>query len=686
METSRLRCSGSSSFRLGGDVFLAIMAGWILVSLPPATAASPLGDASAANVEDLSLEQLMQVKVTGASKFTQDAAEAPASVTVVEQDEIKRYGYRTLADVLQSARGFYTFGDGAYTYAGVRGFGRPGDYNDRLLLLIDGHRTNENIYGSALLGTEEILDVDLIDHVEIIRGPASSLYGTDAFFGVINVVTRRPADFHYGEATASASSFDAESGRVTFAHHFTDGLEVLISGSILESSGHKRLYFNGYNTPQTNYGAADNLDYDRPRTGFLKVGYGDFVLEGAFMTREKALATGEYGVVFDDPRNRQRDTISYLDLSYTHDFDGWETQARASLDEYRYRGYFPTDNALTDGSTQRVLNEDDILGRWFRTEAQVTHKFGESHRVTLGGDFQDNLAQNLRNYDVAPYTLYGNVRTHSLEYGIFAQDEFRLTRLLTLNAGLRYDWYQQFGSTFNPRLALIFQPAKATAIKLIFGRAFRAPNANEAYYASNNSYANPALKPEHIQTYEAVVEQQINPHLRLTLNAYYNQISDLISQQTNAATGFTFYANSDSANTHGAEAELEGQWAHGLRTRMSYAWQETHDDATGAELTNSPRHLAKLNLLVPFFDDKVSLGMEVQYVSTVRVAASENTAGYFLTNATLFSHRIIDHLEISASLYNLFDRRYAYAAGPGFIEETLAAQGRSFRVKATYSF
>jgi outer membrane receptor for ferrienterochelin and colicins len=664
-----------------------LIAAWDMTEYAPgAEPDAPPPDPTSADVTDLSLEQLMHVQVTGASKFAQDATEAPASVTVLTQDDIKRYGYRTLAEILDSARDFYTVGDGGYTYAGVRGFSRPGDYNDRLLLLIDGHRTNENIYGSALLGTEEILDVDLIDHVEIIRGPASSLYGTNAFFGVINVVTRKTSDFRDGEASASVGSFNTETARLTFTHHFTDGLEVLISGSLLESSGHRREYFKEYNTPQTNYGVAENIDFDRPRTAFLRLGWGDFTLEGAYLWRDKGLANGGYGVAFDDPRNHQRDMLSYLDLSYAHDFSGWEATARVSYDEYSYRGFFPTDNILPDNSTQLVLNEDDIQGKWLRAEAQVTHKLGETHRFTLGADMQDNIEQNLRNYDADPYFVYGDVHQRSMEYGIFAQDEYRLSRMLTLNAGVRYDWYEQFGSTFNPRAALIFQPRKDTSMKLIFGRAFRAPNANEAYYQANNSDANPGLKPEHIQSFEAVLEQQLFSNVRLTLDPFYNQITDLISQETNPTTGHTFYANADSANTHGISTELEGQFAQGIHARASYTWQETHDGSTGAELTNSPRSIAKLNLLVPFFDDKASLGVELQYVSPVRVAVAQNAQGYFLTNLTLYSHNILDHLEVSASVYNLFDERYGYPAGPGFIEETLPADGRSFRLKATYSF
>ena len=195
------------------------------------------------DVTELSLEDLMHVPVptvTTASKFAQKATDAPASVTVITRDDIQRYGYRTLAEILASARGFYTTYDGAYSYAGVRGFNRPGDYGSRLLLLIDGHRANENMYSSALLGTEGILDVDLIDRVEIIRGPASSLYGSSAFFGVINVITRQPGTFHAGEASASVGSLETYTGRLTFAHRFTSGLEILLSGSAIESSGHRR--------------------------------------------------------------------------------------------------------------------------------------------------------------------------------------------------------------------------------------------------------------------------------------------------------------------------------------------------------------------------------------------------------------------------------------------------------------
>src|SRR4030042_6440423 len=142
------------------------------------------------DLTQLGIEELMEIEVAtvyGASKYEQKVTEAPSSVTVITADEIKKYGYRTLADILRSVRGFYVTNDRNYSYVGCRGFARPGDYNSRVLVLVDGHRINDNVYDSVLVGLEFILDVDLIDRVEIIRGTSSSLYGTAAFFAVINI-------------------------------------------------------------------------------------------------------------------------------------------------------------------------------------------------------------------------------------------------------------------------------------------------------------------------------------------------------------------------------------------------------------------------------------------------------------------------------------------------------------------
>ena len=149
------------------------------------------------DLSQLSLEELMNLKVDtvyGASKFEQKVTEAPSSITIITTDEIQKYGYRTLADLLRSVPGFYVSYDRQDAYIGVRGISRPSDYNTLVLTLIDGHRVNENVFDGTYVDGQFVLDVDLVDRVEIIRGPGSSLYGTDAFFAVINIITKRGRD------------------------------------------------------------------------------------------------------------------------------------------------------------------------------------------------------------------------------------------------------------------------------------------------------------------------------------------------------------------------------------------------------------------------------------------------------------------------------------------------------------
>jgi len=154
--------------------------------------APPQPDLSQLDLEDL--VKLQVDSVYGASKFLQKVADAPASVTIVTGEQIQKFGYRTLADALRSVGGFYVIYDRNYSYVGVRGFSRPGDYNARILFLLDGHRENDNIFDGAYVATEFPVDVDLIDRIEIIRGPSSSVYGTGAFSASKTVFVRAGND------------------------------------------------------------------------------------------------------------------------------------------------------------------------------------------------------------------------------------------------------------------------------------------------------------------------------------------------------------------------------------------------------------------------------------------------------------------------------------------------------------
>ena len=197
------------------------------------------------DLADLPIESLLNMEVYSASKFTQKKSEAPTAVTVITAQDIKDYGYRTLAAIVQSVRGVYVDNDRNYSYAGTRGFNIPGDANTRILVLLDGYRLNDATYDQGPLGTEFPVDVDLIERVEYLPGAGSAIYGNNAFFGVINVITKSGKDFKGkgAEASVRVASYGTDQERLSFGKHFDNGLDVLMSATRYDSEGENRLFF-----------------------------------------------------------------------------------------------------------------------------------------------------------------------------------------------------------------------------------------------------------------------------------------------------------------------------------------------------------------------------------------------------------------------------------------------------------
>ena len=200
--------------------------------------------AYAQGLPDLSLEELMRIdagRVFGASERIQPVTEAPASVSFITAEDIARYGYRTLADILRGVRGMYVTDDRNYSYLGTRGFSKLGDYNSRILLLVNGHRVNDNVYGQAEIGAEFGLDPAIFERVEIIRGPASALYGDSAFFAVVNVITRTGASLNGAAIAVEGGDLDTARAHASLGRALPNGLEFALSGTFERSGGVERL-------------------------------------------------------------------------------------------------------------------------------------------------------------------------------------------------------------------------------------------------------------------------------------------------------------------------------------------------------------------------------------------------------------------------------------------------------------
>jgi iron complex outermembrane receptor protein len=532
-------------------------------------------DQSSSTLLDMSLEDLMKVEVESvyaASRHQQKVTQAPASITVITSDQIQKYGYRTLADALRSVRGFFVTYDRNYNYVGVRGFNRPGDYGSRVLLLIDGHRVNDNIFDATFNGTEFPLDLDLIERIEVIRGPNTSLYVASAFLGVINVITKSPRKVGSPELSTEGSSFGSYKGRVSYGETFKSGLEMLLSGSYYTSQGPHRLYFPEFNAPATNNGVAVNADDDQSQQLFGNFLYRDFRLQALYGAREKGVPTASYDTYFNDPRTRSTDIRSYLDLQYDHKLSAvTDFMGRLYLDQYEYHGV----NAYLDPvANSTYLNEDLSRGKWAGAEISVSRKVLDKHRFSAGTEFRRNYLQAGENYDRSPFVQYSDVRNNSTIVALYSQGEIELRSNLLLNLGLHYDHYSTFGGTLNPRAGLIYNPVPKTTLKFLYAQAFRPPNDFELYYASSTNLSNPGLQPETAKTMGMVLEQYLGRRTRFTVDGYYYPLRQLIGEEIEPVSGKMIYQNRGSVDMQGVEFELAKTWSREVETSVQYTFQD----------------------------------------------------------------------------------------------------------------
>jgi iron complex outermembrane receptor protein len=647
------------------------LAALVLVALPiEAPAAEPeaaaTGDTKSGASEavpsdtlDDEFKLISELTVTAASKHVQLLSEAPSSVTIVTSEEIERYGYLTLGDLLDSVRGFYVSDDRNYTYLGVRGFARPGDYNTRVLFLLNGHTINENLYDStAMFGPETGLDLSTVDHVEIVRGPGSSLYGTNALFAVVNVITKTGSQTDGGHAQALGGNQGRYGAGFNFGERTATGIDLRVSGILMRSSG-EDIYFSEFDDPALNSGVADGLDGESSWQGTLQVASGHWRFQSYLCSRIKEVPTASYGTEFNNDAYTTTDSLGFADLAYSRRLGRTaEISARVYYDNYRYEGIYPIPGPPT------VLNDDIGKGWWTGEEVSVAWQTGPSHRLTIGQGFEATVNGTLRNFDQDPYWSYLNTSRSFNQWSAYVQDEWRASARFTLGTGARVDAYTGHGVSFSPRVAAIINPAPATTLKLLAGTAYRAPNVYEQYYADGVTVAPaPSLDPEHAHSYEMILERLVSQEGIVSLSVFRNEVRGLITPVL-LPSGLSRFENDEQATTSGIEAGGRLSTRSGLMGYASFAYT-SGEDSDGAWLTNSPRQIAKAGMSIPLVPRTLFVSPEYRYVGARRTLDGDSTPSAGTADLTLLWRLGSRERALSLSVANLFD---AETYSPGSLE------------------
>jgi iron complex outermembrane receptor protein len=642
------------------------------------------GSALAQSVEeaDLALAYGDKSFVSIATGARQPIARAPSVASVITAEDILALGARDLDEVLETVPGLHVsrshIGDSPiYTIRGIR----SAKLNPQVLMLVNGVPVTSVFAGDR----GEIwggLPVENIARIEVVRGPGSALYGADAFSGVINIITKDSAGVGGSEFGARAGTFDTwdawtqhglKVGETDLAFYLrrgaTHGQREIVSAD-------QQTFFDSVfgtsasHAPgpvDTGYRATDfGLDVSRDKWRF-RAGLKEREDVGSGAGIAQALdPTGQ------NYSRRITADITYQDPKFS---EHWDVTLQASYMYYNEQSdlvLFPAGANLGGGAFA-----DGMIGNPYKWErhgrlgASAFYSGFERHRLRFGAGYNKEDLYRVREtknfnpdfspigtgsrndiIDVSDTNPFMRPHDRDVRYG-YAQDEWNLAQDWTLTAGVRHDRYSDFGSTTNPRLALVWEAAYNVTTKLLYGTAFRAPAFTELY-AINNPVVigNPNLDPERIRTTEVAVMWQPAPTLRLGANLFHYEIRDLIRLDSS----FT-YQNIGRQTGKGMELETAWDPLTHLRVTANYGLQRSIDEATDKDAGLAPQQRVYLRTDWRLLPDW-SLNTQVNWVADrAREPGDARPAldDYTTVDITLRAARIQRAWDLAFSIRNLFD-------------------------------
>jgi outer membrane receptor protein involved in Fe transport len=668
-------------------------------------------------LESLPLVPLEEVEA--ASRSSESVEDAPASVSVISSRELRGMAYPTVWQALSGIRGVYLSDDRGYVTAGFRGFGTPGDYGNRTLVLLNGQPMNDNWTGSGYLGYDLRSDIEDVQRIEVIRGPGSVLYGTGAVSGVINIVTR-PHDGQTGYEVGGSTA-DGTVGRVRAraAYDFGNGSGMWISAAASHSSGNS-YYFPEYASDGATGGNAP-ANTDRFNAGTItgQLWWKALTIQWSANSHDKHLPTGEYDTLLGDDRTHQIDTRLMAEARFEPKItDSIQSLSRAHVNYYGYTGYFAS--TPENGG----LSHETFKGMWAGLEQRFVLTPTPSVRVTVGGELQNHFkADQFGENEVfaAPSTTGVFLDDHrSFQIGAgYAVADITPVHAVKLSLGGRYDGYSTFGGSFNPRVAVILKPYEAGNVKVMFGKAFRAPSTYEQFFAEPEVQSpNTHLRAESMYSAEIEYSHRFTPTIMGLVSVYENVITNLIENETdaaNASAGSIYENTTTPVGTMGAEGELRREWKDGWMASASYSFARSvylkdsslssivslARDGAYREVPNAPEHLASLRAGAPILGRALMAMTRVAYTSSrydvhdlqsttaSPQPAQEQTGDAVIWDLMLTGAEPRWHIRYSLGMYNLANWKYSVPVlqGPGnFLQDSIVQNGRTVLAAAYVDF
>ncbi|WP_043526952.1 ligand-gated channel protein [Litchfieldella xinjiangensis] len=628
-----------------------------------------IGMALVASVAQAQQDQQLSNIVVTASGYEQQAKNAPASISVISREQLEERYYRDVTDALRDVPGVIVTGGGAGDNgADISIRGMPSQYT---LILVDGkpQSTRESRpNGSAGFEQDWLPPLQAIERIEVIRGPMSTLYGSDAIGGVINVITRKVATEWHGSVQAdTVIQEDSASGNSQQTNFYLSGpLRAGLLGIEL-------------------YGQASTRDEDK-----IVNGYEDKDLR-SLTARLTLTPTQNHDFTLEGSATEQsRDSL----MGRSAPSEGCRGGCTDSHNEFTREHIALTHTGRWDvGTSKTYVQREQSENK--KREMEITNTIFDTnlvmplgaHIVTVGGRYEEESLEDATSNQISDRT-----NVESSQYALYAEDEWLLTQNVSLTGGLRLDDAENYGSHLSPRLYSVWNMTPQWTLKGGISTGFRSPNLRETtadwgqISRGGDVYGNPDLEPETSLNKEIGLLYTAASGFNAGVTLFHNDFEDKITRvacpisvcdagPNRFGSDPTYRINVDEAVTQGAELTLAAPLTRDLDLSASYTYTDSEQKSgeyEGEPLTQLPKHLftASLNwqateTLSPWV--RLTYRGEESQPTTGPSQSSLVAPSYTFVDSGV-GYRVNERAKINLGVYNLFDESVTYDEY-GFVED-----------------
>lgn len=569
--------------------------------------------------------------VSGSARREQSLGEVASAVTVIPGDQLRRFGYRTVAEALQAVVGVNVVDDRMLPRVGVRGVQLLGDANTRVLVLLDGSPMNEPWGQYVDIAGALPVSIDDIERIEVIRGPISAVYGTNAFLGTINIVTLGADQSGKAYARVSAGTINTAAANLGF------GLGTQRKQLRGRAAGTYRI---GEKIEYPAFGLAGgesqvDADFQQGYLVSLSGNYEQFFVHARASQRRRLLPGAPYEATIGS-----RDT-QHLDQSYLGELGAVQPLSRSVTlvgrvygNEYHFKGDYDYSPSPSFSTQARAF--------WWGADARVVASLLRREALTLTGGLTADWVRTstdavLRDESSSPIAGSNRFDTQAL----YAEATVRPWSWLSGSAGIRFDRNSIFQSKVSTRGALMLQRSNDVGLKLLYAEGFRNPSVFEAYYADGTRYrpSGGALFPETIRSLEAMAWAVPWAGLRLRASAWVWDLNGMIEKRRvydpEALAVRLQFQNLASLSSKGVEVEVRYRDVRGWTGYAGASLSSVLRNEVEPAL-NSPGLMVQAGISSRRFAELVHLSTELAYLGPRTTRALRPTSAFLQWNAAVY--------------------------------------------------